>query len=191
MLRVLGQHNLVTWQRWGRNSPQLPAGSLLTSLGFVCFHASVYNESIFVLCLLDGFVWGGVMHVFISSLPINFGFTPCLRSDTVQMHSPLKLKHLFTSMSSFMHIHSQRWTLWHILTFSRPLWLFILTFHLLFFFLLHGLLPNTFVLLLHIHTHIYTHRCPGLSLAPRATQNDMRWVPAAWFPLLTHTLALR
>lgn len=127
---VLGQHNLVTWQRWGGILPQLPAGSLLNSLGFVCFHAHVYNESIFALCLLDCFVWGGVMHVFISALHINLGFIPCLRNDTVRMHSLLKLKYLFTSMSSFMYIHSSRWALWHILTFSWSLWLFILTFHL-------------------------------------------------------------
>lgn len=35
-----------------------------------------------------------------------------------------------------------------------------------------------------LHTPIHT-------LAPRATQNDMRQVPAAWFPLLIHTLAQR
>lgn len=187
-MRVLGQHNLVTWQRWGGILPQLPAGSLLNSLGFVCFYACVYNESIFVLCLLDCLFWGGVMHVFISARHIHLGFIPHLRNDTVQMHSLLKLKYLFTSMSSFMHNHSQRWTLWHILTFSRSLWLFYSHFSP---FLVHRLLPNTFVLLLHIHTHFYTHRCPGLSLALRATQNDMCWVPAAWFPLLIHTLALR
>lgn len=105
-MRFLGQHNLVTWQRWGGILPQLPAGRLLNRLSFVCFHAYVYNESIFALCLLDCFVWGGVMHMFISVLQVNLGFIPRLRNDMLQMHYSLKLQHLFTSMSSFMHIHS-------------------------------------------------------------------------------------
>lgn len=188
-MRALGQHNLVTWQRWGGILPQLPAGSLLNSLGFVCFHACVYNESVFVLCLLGCFVWGGVMRVFISAVPSSW-FHP-LASEMTQCRCLL-----CSGLNTYSHLCRHSCTITgrdeHFDTSFLSLGPsgFLFSFF-TFFFLVHRLLPNTFVLLLHIHTHIYTHRCPGLSLGLRATQNDMCWVPAAWFPLLIHTLALR
>lgn len=115
------------------------------------------------------------MHMFISGLHVNLGFISRLRNDILQMHSPLKLRHLFTSVIIHAHSQLEMNTLTHPHFLSVPVALYSHISP----FLLHGLLPNTFVLLLHIHTHIYTHRCPGLSRAPRATQNDMRWVPAA------------
>lgn len=91
-------------------------------------------------------------------------------------------------MSSYLHIHSLRCTHCHFLLFpSGSCRAHLLTFP------THKCTPLFFLSLCYYTlTHIYTtHHRPVPSLAPRATQNDMRRVPAALFPLLTHTLAQR
>lgn len=136
---VLGRHNLVTWQRRGGILPQLPAGSLLKYLCFVCFDACVCNESIFVLCLLFCVVCvcvqeGGCMHLlvhidwlfgFISLLRTTYTFPPRARLNTYSYHTCF----LLCPMSLYLYIHTWQWTLTDIPTFPLFLLLFMLRFY--------------------------------------------------------------
>lgn len=192
---VLGRHNLVTWQRRGGILPQLPAGSLLKYLGFVCFDACVCNESIFVLCLLFCVVCvcvqeGGCMHLLVH---INwlFGFISLLEFGWM----PIPATHTFSLPYVIVFVH------WHLAvnTHRHPYFSsisFALYAQILPFSSIHTKRTNPYWCFSHFlcyytHSHICSCRHSGPTLALRTTQNDMRRVPAAWFPLLIHTLAQR